>query len=415
MVILIIILIAITGVLPSLKVSSVKAIDIFRKESELKGHSNYTFRNLLIVIQFLVSVILIASTFIVAGQLKYLRTKDLGFATKNIINCPISSNKRALIDGLKSQIQTISDVEMVSYSLGAPTSESNAQMGFQSPYKKDGERSSVRFKCVDYSYAEIFDIKIIAGKWWNSEVTNDSINEFLVNESFISKLGFPGNNESIGEVIKVAGNKGTIIGVVKDFHSSSLRSNIDPLVFAQISQMFYNLSIKLKPNYSPKTIQQIQEKWQAVYPDDIWEYQYFDDFIKEQYKDDDRTFKLALSASWIAICIALLGLLGISGYTIQQKTKTICIRKILGAEVLGLIIYLSKRFVYLVLVANIIGLPIAYYGINKWLNQFAYHISISLVYFVTTLILSILISILIISYYAIRTANMNPADVLRNE
>lgn len=415
MAILIVMLITITGVLPSLKVSSIKAIEIFRKDSEVKGHSAYTFRNLLIIVQFLVSVVLIASTFIIAEQVRYLRTKELGYSTENIINCPISSNKRALIDGLRGQLLAIPDIEGVSYSLGAPTSGSNANMGFQSPFKKAGETSLVGLKCVDYSYSEAFDIKVIAGRWWSSEVTNDSVNEFLVNETFINKLGFPGNNESLGEVISVAGNKGIIIGVVKDFHASSLRNGIEPLVFAQYRQMYYNLSIKLRPNYSAKTIQQIQDKWQAVFPDDLWEYKYFDDSIKEQYKDDERTFTLAMTASWIAICIALLGLFGISGYTIQQKTKTICIRKILGAEVPGLIIYLSKRFVYMVLVANLIGLPLAYYAIRKWLNQFAYHVDINLIFFAATLILSVLISVLIISYYAVRTANQNPADILRNE
>lgn len=415
MAILIVILITITGILPSLKVSSIKAIEIFRKSDETKGLSSYSFRNILIVIQFLVSVVLIASTFIIAEQIKFLRTKELGYSTKNIVNCPISSNKRALIDDLKGQLLAMPDIEKVSFSLGAPTSGSNANTGFQSPYKKDGEISLVSFKCVDYDYAEAFDIKLTAGRWWNAEVKNDSVNEFLVNETFIKKLGFPGDNESLGTVISIAGNKGPIIGVIKDFHSSSLRNSIEPLIFAQIRQLYYNLSIKLKPNYNPNTIKQIQEKWQTVFPDDIWEYQYFDDSIKEQYKGDERTFKLAITASWIAICIALLGLFGISGYTIQQKTKTICLRKILGAEVPGLIIYLSKRFVYMVLIANIIGLPIAYYAINKWLSQFAYHVNINLIYFVATLLLSVLISILIISYYAVRTANQNPAVVLRNE
>jgi len=413
--ILILILIIITGILPSLKVSSIKAIEIFRKNDEIKGQSTYLFRNALIVFQFSVSVVLIASTFIISEQVKYMRTKELGYSTKSIINCPIRSNKRELIDGLRTQMLSIPDVEKVSFSLGAPTSGSNANMGFQSPFKKEGERSLVSFKCVDYDYAEMFNLKIIAGRWWNSEVLNDSINEFLVNETFIANLGFPGSNESLGEVINVAGNKGTIIGVVKDFHSTSLRKNIEPLVFAQIRQLYYNMSIKLRPNYDPKTIQLIQEKWQDAFPDDMWEYSYFEDFIKDQYKGDDRTFKLAISASWIAICIALLGLFGISGYTIQQKTKTICLRKILGAEVPGLIIYLSKRFVYMVLIANIIGLPIAYYAINKWLSQFAYHVNINLIYFAATLLLSVLISILIISYYAVRTANQNPAVVLRNE
>ena len=415
MAILIVMLITITGVLPSLKVSSIKAIGIFRKNDEVKSNSSYLFRNILIVFQFLVSVVLIASTFIIAEQIRYLRTKDLGFSSKNIINCPISSNKRALIDGLKEQLLTIPDIDKVSYSLGAPTSASNANMSFQSPFKKQGERSLVSLKCVDFNYLETFNIKLIAGRWWNSEVMNDSVNEFLVNESFINKMGFPGTNKSLGEIVEVAGKKGTIIGVVKDFHFASLRNGIEPLVFVQMRQMYYNLSVKLKSGYTPKTIQQIQDKWQAAFPDDIWEYQYFDDSIRDQYKGYERTFKLAIAASWIAICIALLGLFGISGYTIQQKTKTICLRKILGAEVPGLIIYLSKRFVYMVLVANVIGLPFAYFAMNRWLSQFAYHVEVKVIYFVATLILSVAISILIISYYAIRTANQNPAVVLRNE
>lgn len=415
MLILLIILIVITGVLPSLKISSIKAIEVFRKDKDVIGRQKYSLRNLLIVIQFSVSIILIASTFIVYNQIKYLNSKELGYSTQNIINCPISSNKRELLDNLKNQIERIEGVEQVCFSFGAPTSDANAQMAFQSPFKKDGEQSLIKLKCIDYNYSSTFNIKVVAGKWWSSEVRNDSINEFLVNETFINKMNFPSVDKSIGEVINVAGNKGVIIGVLKDFHSSSLHNSFDPMVFAQVRQLYYTMSVKLNPNSLQETIKKIEAVWQIAFPDDIWEYKFFEDYVREQYKNDDRTFKLALIAAWIAISIALLGLFGISGYSIQQKTKTICIRKIMGAEVSSLIIYLSRRFVMLVLIANLIGLPIAYVAISKWLNQFAFHVSVGWLYFAMTLIISVALSVLIISYYAIKTANQNPSIVLRNE
>ncbi len=408
-------LILITGFLPSLKVSSVKAVDIFRKDSDIKGNVNYYLRNFLIILQFSVSVILIISTIIISVQLQYMRKKELGYETKNIINCPIPSNSKAVISTLQNELKSISDIENVSFSLGAPSSGSNAQMSFQSPFKEKGERSLVQLKCVDYNYQKIFNIQLVAGSWWDTEVTPDSMKTFIVNETFIAKMGYPGNEKSIGEVVQVAGFQGIIIGVIKDFHSSSLRSSIEPVLFARLRTMFYNASIKLKPNYNSKTIDLIKEKWQTSFPDELWDYEYFDEYILEQYKGDQRTFKLALSAAWIAICIALLGLLGISGYTIQQKKKTICIRRIMGAETLGLTVHLSKRFVMLVFIANVIGLPLGYSAMKKWLDGFAFYVNMEWYYFAITLIVSILLSVLIISYYAIKVAKENPANILRYE
>jgi len=277
--------------------------------------------------------------------------------------------------------------------------------------EEDGE---VLFNVLyaDKDYAKTFQLELKYGRFLASDEFSTDNTAVVINENAADIMGL---KDPVGQILTVDELNLTIIGVVKDFHSSSLRRNIEPLVFAQISQLYYNMSIKFSSNYDPKIIQQVQEKWQAMYPEDIWEFQYFDNYIDDLYKADDRTFKLALSASWIAICIALLGLLGISGHTIQQKTKTICIRKILGAEILGLIVYLARRFIYLVLLANIIGLPLAYFAARKWLNSFAYHIDISWFYFLATLLISIVMSIAIISYYAYRTANQNPAAVLRNE
>ena len=175
------------------------------------------------------------------------------------------------------------------------------------------------------------------------------------------------------------------------------------------------MAIRLADGFNPKTVDAIGEIWKAANPNDIWNYKFLDEYVVEQYKGDRRTFYLAIVASAMAIVIALLGLLGISGYTIQQKAKAVCIRKILGASVLRLIGQLSSRFLLLIAIANVIGLPLSYFAMKKWLNGFAYHIEISWYFFAATLLVSMLLSFLIIVYHTLRTVRENPATVLRQE
>ncbi|KAF5085701.1 MacB-like periplasmic core domain protein [anaerobic digester metagenome] len=405
----------VTGILPAVRVANYKAVNIFRGDKDTQGQKGFLLRSGLIIFQFLVTAALITSTLIIASQLNFLFKKDVRFTTKNILNLVVVENNKEQKSSIRTQIEALPDVITTSYSLGAPMAESNAQYSYQSPYLAEGERSLVNLKCTDYSYREAFDLQVVYGRWWNNESTTDSLMEFVVNETFIKKLGFPENGEAIGQKIVAAGNNGIIIGIVKDFHSQSLHSEIMPVVFAQIPSLYYFLAIRLADGFNPKTVDAIGEIWKAANPNDIWNYKFLDEYVVEQYKGDRRTFYLAIVASAMAIVIALLGLLGISGYTIQQKAKAVCIRKILGASVLRLIGQLSSRFLLLIAIANVIGLPLSYFAMKKWLNGFAYHIEISWYFFAATLLVSMLLSFLIIVYHTLRTVRENPATVLRQE
>ena len=413
-VLLFIILTIITGILPSVRISTIKAVDIFKKDIDSIAYKAFNVRNTLIIFQFLVSIVLIIATIIITSQLRFIQNKDLGFSSKNILLCPVPSDAKAKILPLKEQLKQVAGIESFSFGLGAPTSSSNMSEGIQSPYKMVGDKTNVSYKFIDYSYNTTYGLKLVAGRWWNQDYAPDSLQEYVVNESYIKGLNYPSIEKTLGALITVAGNRGIIVGVIQDFHTSSLRNPIEPVVFARF-RLFQTLGIKLKESYNSSTIAQIKEKWEAAYPESLWEYEFLDDYLNKQYNDDNRTYKLALISSFIAVCIALLGLFSISGYTIQQKTKSICIRKIFGAQVSGLIIYLSKKFIYLVLFAGIMGIPICYYFMEKWLQGFAYRIEIKWYYFAATLIVSLLISFFIISYYAIKTSRENPVDVLRYE
>lgn len=405
----------ITGILPAVRVARYKAVNIFRGDNQAQGQKVFVLRSGLIIFQFLVTATLITSTLIIASQLNFLFKKDVGFDTKNIMSVLVLENNQEQKNSIRTQIEALPDVIATSYSLGAPMAESNAQYSYRSPYHEEGELSLVNLKCTDYNYKDAFKIDVIYGRWWNRESQTDSLMEFIVNETFIKKLGFPENGEAIGEKISAAGNRGIIIGIVKDFHSQSLHSEIMPVVFAQIPSLYYFLAIRLADGFNPKTVDAIGEIWKAANPNDIWNYKFLDEYVVEQYKGDRRTFYLAIVASAMAIVIALLGLLGISGYTIQQKAKAVCIRKILGASVLRLIGQLSSRFLLLIAIANVIGLPLSYFAMKKWLNGFAYHIEISWYFFAATLLVSMLLSFLIIVYHTLRTVRENPATVLRQE
>jgi putative ABC transport system permease protein len=246
---------------------------------------------------------------------------------------------------------------------------------------------------------------------------SDTSRAFIINETAVEKLGW---DDPIGKTFewidRERNRKGTVIGVVKDFHYSPLREKIAPAALTFRTPQFYNLGVRVKPEGLEETLAFFEKTWKQFVPADIpFDYIMWDQQFENMYNQERRVQALTLLSSGMAILLACMGLFGLAAFSAQQRTKEIGVRKVLGASVSNLVMMLSTAFAKMVLIANLIAWPIAYYALQNWLSNFAYRIDLSLWIFVTSGIIALLIALLTVGYQALRAALSNPVDALRHE
>jgi putative ABC transport system permease protein len=222
-------------------------------------------------------------------------------------------------------------------------------------------------------------------------------------------------DKALGLRLKIWGVNGVIIGVIKDFHASSLHKKIEPLVITNAKNRFYQTGIKLVPGNTQKEIDIVKKTWLSVYPDNVFTYDFLSTTIEKFYTKDNTTLRFLYIFSGLAILLACLGLFGLVSFLTINRTKEVGIRKVLGASIPSLLGLLSKNFLLLVLFANLISWPVAYYFMNKWLDDFAYKINIGISFFILATVLSLIIAFLTMAYQALKVANANPVKALRYE
>jgi len=271
-------------------------------------------------------------------------------------------------------------------------------------------------KMADTAYLSVYGLKLLAGR---NLRPSDTINELIINEKALEVYGFSSPSEAIGEVLVTPynGQSYPIVGVVGDFHQMGLRTEIQPTAIASAKDRLHTFNIKLPKNPAAwrGAIQVAEGEWKKVYPGVPFEYRFYDKFIEEYYESDRNTQKLIRAATGITIFISCLGLFGLATLTAFQRTKEIGIRKVLGATVSGIVRMLSKDFVILVLIAVLLASPIAWWLMNKWLEDFAYRIEIQWWMFASAGAIAVIIALITVSWQAIRAAVANPVDSLRDE
>jgi putative ABC transport system permease protein len=402
-----------SGIYPAFYLTSFKPSSILRGNIYF-GNGKTFFRRTLIIFQFSITIVLIISTALIYRQMEYVRNKPLGFQKENIIYFPNNSELDSKRDVFQTKILQSSYVEDFSYSSSVP-GEMEMVWGLQLKY--EGKESKILFHSVPIScdFIRLMGMKIIEGRGFIDKDTNDAWN-VIINESFAKMYG-------IKDPLKVrltgmGGGKGNIVGVVKDFNFASLHSKVEPLVFFNCPEWIGYGLIKLKSsNYGNirAVINNLKSVWKEISPDFPIEYHFLDESLNNKYKAEERFEKEFLSFSLFAIFIACLGLFGLTAYTIEQRTKEISIRKILGATITGITMMLSKQFIVLVLISNIIAWPVAYYMVNNWLKEFAYRIDISMWVFLLSGTLALVIALVTVSTNAIKAATANPVKSLKYE
>jgi putative ABC transport system permease protein len=278
--------------------------------------------------------------------------------------------------------------------------------------KDPADLKQIRYNLVDYDYVDFYQMELIMGRNFSRDFTTDLSGAFLLNETAVKEFGF---ENPIGKKIKIWGDEGTIIGVIKDFHSTSMHLNIEPVAFRLSPDRLWMFSLKITSDDIPKTIAFLENIWKKFSPEYPFEYAFLDEQVDRMYRTEQRLGRSFFYFTIIAIFIGYLGLFGLVSYSAERRTKEIGIRKVLGAQISNITWMVSKEFLHLVVVANIIAWPIAYYFMNKWLHNFAYRVNIGLEIFFASGMIALVIALLTVSYRSIKAATANPVDSLRYE
>jgi putative ABC transport system permease protein len=404
------------GLYPALVLTQYQPVEAFKGPLSYRGKGSLVFRNSLVLIQFIVSQILIVGTLVIAGQMKFMSNRNLGFRSKEILTIQIPAYEEARCEALRSRWMQNPSIQEVSFAWSAPTSRSD----FKTPFEYETSGNIIEFpvaiKMCDKRYLDIYQIPLAAGRFFARNVNDESDIQWVISASVVHRMGLSNSQEAIGKQITVNDMKGQVIGVTDDFHGHSLHSEIQPVVFFNFwPSNFREAQILLDMNNVRGTINHIREAWTEFYPEYIFQYEFLADYIKSLYETESKLMIMIQSASVLSILIACLGLLGLVSFMVLQRSKEIGIRKVLGATMTSVYFMISKEFLKWIVIANIVAWPVAYYLTNEWLMEFAYRIPLNAANFIIGGFLSFGIAALVMSYQVMRAASANPVETLRYE
>ena len=377
-------------------------------------------RNGLVVFQFTISMILLVGALIIEGQMRYIRSKPKGFNQENLLVVDKFDDLRRQGRVMKENLLNRTDIAAASGSVGIPGLEfNNAINVYQAA--GDPELHMLWRTFTDADFADTYGLELVKGRFFSDEMATDTL-AVVLNEAAVKVMGLTDPLNSIihspdGEGEDERSDRFRVIGVVRDFHFESFHQPIHPLVFMQYrgNRAARKLTLRVNSNDLPATLAAVETQWNQFANDQIFEYYYYEDVFDRSYVSEQQAGRLIIIFAGLAIFIACLGLFGLGAFMAQQRTKEIGIRKVLGATETGIVTLLSRDIVKLVLVAALLCVPVAWYLMQNWLENFAYRISLSPLHFLEAAILSLVIALITVSYQAVKASLANPVDSLRYE
>jgi putative ABC transport system permease protein len=402
------------GSYPALFLSAFQPIQVLTGRLKT-GAAGSLFRKILVVIQFTISIGLIVASAIIFIQLNYMKNKTLGFDKERIVVIRVTDrNMRQSMEKIKEELKSYHGISNVTVSNYLPGEGFWMKIIIPEGSELDQTESIGRIR-IDSDFISTMDIKLVSGRNFSPQFSSDQSDLIIVNETAARQWGW---KDPIGKTIRVLDDrpiKKTIIGVIRDFHVESLHKKIEPVFFEYMPASSRYISVKIRPDNIPDTIRYIEKTLKQIDPMLPFDYTFLDESFDRKYKAEEKINKIFTYFTLLAIFIACLGLFGLASFTAEQRTKEIGIRKALGAAISGIILLLSKEFTKWVLVANIIAWPIAYVAMNRWLQNFAYRINISLGIFILAALSAFVIALVTVGYQAIKAARANPVESLRYE
>lgn len=391
----------------------------FQPVSTLKGGfvsspRDIVFRKILVVSQFSISIILIVATIVVYQQLHFMQNHELGFKKDHNLVIDFQYNEQVVdhYESLKDKLAAIPGVATASISSSIPGRSNHL---FPTKIENIGNemqefQSDTYF--VDYDFLKQYQISVIAGRAFSKDFTTDLKEAILINETAVKSLGFSDPAQVIGKHFSQLNANGLVIGVVKDFHFRSFQEAVQPLTLRVAPGFFTFLTLNVSSQNMPESIKMIESQWKTLVPDLPLIYFFADEAYNDQYRDEQRFGKLFICFATLAILISCLGLLGLSALSITQRTREIGVRKVMGASVRGIVRLLSVDFIKLVFVSTFIAIPVAWFGMDRWLRDFAYRIDMPWWAFILAGFIAVVIAVATVSFQAIKAALMNPVKSL---
>jgi putative ABC transport system permease protein len=405
------------GTYPALVLSA------FRPVATLKGiirHDSrgFALRTVLVVFQFVISVILIFGTLVMSSQFNFMKNQYLGFKKEQKLILPLRggisiTENYETVKGQFSKYASITGTTVSSSVPGRPLSSFSIRITGE-----DDERSQDMYHMYfDHEFIPDYEIEMAAGRAFQKDMSTDIRGAFLINEAAVPAFGWNSPDEALGKRLQTGfgGRINPIIGVTKNFHYRGLQSEVEPLVMEFQPDIFRYITLSLDISNLKESLAFIESQWKILFAGKPYESFFLDADFDRQYRADEQIGKIFGIFTVLGLFIACLGLLGLASFTAQSRTKEIGIRRVLGASVLGIVIMLSKQFTKWVVLANCLAWPVAYYFMSKWLKNFAYRAEIDILIFILSGLLVLAVALLTVSFQSIRAATINPAESLRYE
>ena len=400
------------GSYPAFFLSRFSPVTVLKGEIT-QGSAGSLFRKILVIIQFTVSVVMIICTLVVFRQLNYLKTMDQGFNQENVLTLQLNRgmvNKYPVLKQILLENDNIKYVTSTNTSLG----EGSAKVIFNVETDQGMAQRGVNFAVVDHDFIDALGIKMVEGRDFQLDMPSDTLLAVVVNETFANRMGW---REPIGKKVDVGDEntlRASVIGMMADYHQTGMYNEIESLMllYRELGNVIY---VKLSGNNIEQTISFIETKWKEVFPDQPFSYTFLKERFNRQFEADEKRGLIFTLFTILAILIACLGLFGLASYMVEQRTREIGIRKVFGANEGVIIRLISKDFLILVTISIIIAVPVAYYFMSNWLQNYVYRTKIGVLLLILAALLTVVITFITISYKAYQAAIMNPASSIRTE
>jgi len=411
------------GGYPAFFLSAFRPASILKSSAKI-GKKGTALRKVLVVSQFAVSAFLLIGTMVIFQQIHFMKNASLGFSKEQKLVLPV---KNAYLRELDFELFKAEFLKFPQIKGGTVSSHvpGRGAAGWATTLvgREDETGQPMNYWFVDFDFISQYEIKLLAGRTFKKEIGSDRDSAFLVNESVVKAFGLRSPEEAIGQKIEVGnGRKGEIIGVVKDFHYAGLQYEISPLLMTfgpEKGTGRFNptgsLTLTVTTDRLEETLTQVKQKWLEFHPDIPYSFYFIDDLFDMKYRSEAKARKIFSIFSCLGLFISCLGLFGLALFVVEQKTKEIGIRKILGASVSGIALMLSKEFTKWVVIGNAVAWPIAYFVMNRWLQNFAYRTSMGLWIFILSALFVLFLALSTVSFQAFKSATANPVDSLRYE
>jgi len=406
----------IAGFYPAIYISSYNPIKVI-KGNFARGSGKPIFRNVMVTLQFIITIFLIACTLVIFKQMDFTRKKEMGVSIDNMIIAPLRSRQMMEhYDSQKAELMQVPGVEEIC-SFSAYVGNFQQRRGYYAEGELSDNMWMLRNIQVDYNWLDIMDIDLIQGRNFSSTVQADSA-AIIVNKALVTEVGWL---DPIGKTISLPGPEGIdgpqfkVIGVTDDFNYASLHETVKPLIIHIDPNRVRYIGIKYDPSASNTLLANLTEKWEQLNPGYPFDYFFLEEKFKQLYYSEKQMAGVFSNFTYLAIIIACLGLFGLVSFITEKRIKEIGIRKVLGSSVNDIIMLFNKNFFILVIIASVISIPLAWYAMHRWLQNFAYHARIDWWIFIISMIAALAISVITVTIQTFKSASKNPVDAIKYE